>query len=258
MKSKTLWLMTIVVSALLGAPASLAQPTTITVHVLSKGAKFIGTSMGGVLITVKDARTGELLAKGVTAGGTGDTGRIMKTPHTRGGVRSTPDAAKFETTLDLEDPRLLEVTAYGPTAQPQASNRVSATQWVVPGRDVTGGDAWLLEMPGFVVDIRTPPAHVKLGGLPQEVFVEANVTMMCGCPIVPGGLWDADRFEVGALLARDGERVSEFPLSYAGATSQFGGTLRVDEPGVYRMTVFAYDPANGNTGLDETTFIVTR
>ncbi|NIR29975.1 MAG: hypothetical protein GWN84_11800 [Gammaproteobacteria bacterium] len=244
--------------ALLSPSVSWAQPTTITVHVLSKGAKFIGTSMGGALITVKDARTGELLAKGVTAGGTGDTGRIMKTPHTRGGVLSTPDAAKFETALDLEQPRLLEVTAYGPAAQPQSSNRVSATQWVVPGRDVTGGDAWLLEIPGFVVDIRTPPAHVKLDGLPHEVAVEANVTMMCGCPITPGGLWDANQFEVGVLLARNGERVGEFPLSYAGTSSQFGGALQVDEPGVYRMTVFAYDPANGNTGLDETTFIVSH
>ncbi len=240
------------------APVSWAQPTTITVHVLSKGAKFIGTSMGGALITVKDARTGELLAKGVTTGGTGDTGRIMKTPHTRGGVLSTPDAARFQATLDLEQPRLLEVTAYGPTAQAQASNRVSATQWVVPGRDVTGGDAWLLEIPGFVVDISTPPAHVTLDGLPQEVAVQANVTMMCGCPITPGGLWDADQFEVGVLLARNGEHVGEFPLAYAGASSQFSGRVRVDEPGVYRMTVFAHDPANGNTGLDETTFIVSR
>ncbi len=43
----------------------LAEPTHITVHVLAKGAKFIGTSMGGVEITIRDADTGELLAKGV-------------------------------------------------------------------------------------------------------------------------------------------------------------------------------------------------
>ena len=46
-----------------------AVPTEITVHVKTKDAKFLGTSMGGALVTIKDAQTGELLAKGVTSGG---------------------------------------------------------------------------------------------------------------------------------------------------------------------------------------------
>lgn len=238
-------------------PMASAEPTTITVRVISKGAKFIGTSMGGVLVTLKDARTGELLAQGVTAGDTGDTARIMKEPHARGTVLSTPGAAKFEATLDLRQPRLLEVTAYGPLAQAQAASRVSATQWVVPGKNVTDGDAWLLEMPGFVVDVGVPAAHTSMKGVPQQVTIEANVTMMCGCPIMPGGLWDANRYQVGALLSHNGRRVGEVPLSYAGAPSQFAGTVRVDEPGPYEITVFAYDPANGNTGIDRSTFVVS-
>jgi hypothetical protein len=39
--------------------------------------------MGGALITIKDVHTGEVLAQGRTAGGTGDTTRIMKTPVVR-------------------------------------------------------------------------------------------------------------------------------------------------------------------------------
>ena len=37
----------------------MAEPTDITVRVLSKDAKFVGTSMGGVRITLRDAETGE-------------------------------------------------------------------------------------------------------------------------------------------------------------------------------------------------------
>ena len=54
-----------------------AEETQIDVRVISKGGKFIGTSMGGVLITIRDAKTAELLAKGVTRGTTGDTEKII-------------------------------------------------------------------------------------------------------------------------------------------------------------------------------------
>ena len=44
-------------------------------------------------------------------------------------------------------------------------------------------------------------------------------------------------------------------MKFAGETSQFVGTLDVKVPGVYEATVYAYDPSNGNTGVDATTFI---
>ena len=122
-------------------------------------------------------------------------------------VRATDDAAKFVATLDLDAPRLIEVEAYGPLAQPQAAHRVTSTQWVVPGRDVSGGDGWVLELPGYVVDVLAPPAHVTLPPDTAKVDVRANVALMCGCPITPGGLWDADKLEVKALVTRNGERL---------------------------------------------------
>ena len=130
-----------------------AEPTDITVRVLSKDAKFVGTSMGGVRITLRDAETGERLASGVTAGGTGNTGRIMHQDRGRRASLADASAASFRTTLDLERPRMIEVEAYGPLAQPQAAHRVVSTQWVVPGRGLSAGDGWVLELPGFVVDI---------------------------------------------------------------------------------------------------------
>lgn len=238
------------------ADAALAEPTEITVRVISKDAKFIGTSMGGIRITLRDAQTGEILASGLTRGGTGDTKRIM---HADGGRRAQladESAAKFVATLELGEPRLIEVEAYGPLAQAQAAHRVISSQWVVPGRHLSAGDGWMLELPGFVVDVLAPAAHVKLPADTNRVELRANVAMMCGCPVEPKGIWDADRYEVKAIVRRDGEPAERVDLTYAGETSQFAGIVPITARGVYDILVYAYDPANGNTGVDRTTFIV--
>ena len=80
--------------------------------------------------------------------------------------------------------------------------------------------------------------------------------MMCGCPIEPGRVWDAEHYEVKALLKRDRVAVGAVDLAYAGKTSQFAARLPLEAPGVYEALVYAHDPANGNTGLDRTTFIL--
>jgi hypothetical protein len=240
----------------IAASVAQAEATHIDVRVLSKGAKFVGTSMGGVAVTIADADTGEILAKGVTSGSTGDTARIMKDQIGHHAPVSTGDSAVFHATIDIDEPQRVRITATGPLAQAQASNTVSATQWIVPGKDVTGGDGFLLELPGLVVDVLAPPAHVKLASGTHAVRVEANVTMMCGCPIEPGGIWDASSFQVAAIVRRNGKRVGEVPLEYAGSTSQFAATIETPEAGSYELTVYVHQPSTGNTGLDRTTFIV--
>ncbi len=161
---------------LLMSCAVYAVPTDITVKVKTKDAKFIGTSMGGALITIKNADTGELLAKGVTQGSTGNTKLIMKSPWTRGVPIST-GAAEFKATIDINEPTLIEVTAYGPLAQRQSANRTSVTQWVVPGKHIVNGDAFMIEVPGLVVDVLSPPTHIKYKGA-TEVPIQVNVAMM--------------------------------------------------------------------------------
>ena len=146
---------------LAGLPvAAAAEPTDLVIRVISEGGKFVGTSMGGAEIIVRDVRSGEVLAHGRTAGSTGDTARSMK-----GGPRGTPladeTAAAFRTTIDIDEPRLVEVEAYGPLAQPQAAVRVTSQRWVLPGRGATQGDGWLLELPGLVVDLVEPAAHQR-------------------------------------------------------------------------------------------------
>lgn len=239
------------------APAS-AEPTDIVVRVLGKDSKFVGTSMGGMRIILRDAHTGEILATGVTQGGTGDTKRIMHEDRGARAQLSDDSAAKFTATLDLDEPRLIEVEAYGPLAQPQAATRVLSSQWVIPGRGISGGDGWILHLPGLVVDVLGPPAHVKLPAKTPSVPLSANVPMMCGCPIEPQGLWDADTIEVKAIVKRDGKRIGEVRLAYAGTTSQFAGSVPVEAPGAYEVIVYAHDQKTGNTGLDRTTFIASE
>ena len=59
-----------------------------------------------------------------------------------------------------------------------------------------------------------------------------------------------------ALIKHNGEQLPPVDLAFAGETSQFKGAVPVSGPGLYDVTVYAHNPANGNTGLDRTTFIV--
>lgn len=241
--------------ALASMPAA-AEPTEITVRVLGKDSKFIGSSMGGARVVLRDADTGEILAQGITKGGTGDTSRIMHENKGRRAILSDDSAAHFTATIDIDEPRPIEAEVYGPLGQRQGANHATQTQWVVPGEHLTGGDGWVLELPGYVVDLLSPPAHVNLPPNTTEVPVRANVTLMCGCPITPGGLWDADKLKVRALVTRNGEKQQPIDLAFAGQTSQFEAAIPVFGAGLYDITVYAYSPESGNTGIDRTSFIV--
>ncbi len=237
------------------ATAASAQPTDITVRVLARDAKFIGTSMGGVEITITDVQTGEVLASGLTEGGTGDTQRIMTSPHERGGTLSTEGAAGFSATVELDRPRQLMVTATGPAEFPGSANTVTATQWVVPGRDLTAGDGWVLEMPGLVVNLHDLPATVEAG---KSLELRATVEMMCGCPLTPGGLWNADEFVIRSEGVLHAGVDASGDMTYAGESSEFTGRLTLDEPGIWTVRVWAWQESTGNTGVAERRIEVSR
>lgn len=244
-----------IVAALLVAGPACATPTDVHVRVLSEGAKFIGTSMGGVEIVLRDVYSGAILAQGVVAGGTGDTARIMK-----GGARnarlSTPDSAVFRATLDLDEPRLVELQARGPLAQPQSALTIRSQRWIIPGAHLTIGDGWLLEMPGLVVDAVDPAAHRVLppGTTAQRVAV--NVAFQCGCPITAGGMWDAARIAATAHVRHNGGPVQAVVLPFTGQTGHFAGDIPLSGAGAYVVTVTAVDRATGAAGVDRTSFVV--
>ncbi|HEX5379307.1 MAG TPA: hypothetical protein VFW47_12065 [Phenylobacterium sp.] len=226
------------------ASAALAEPTHVMVRAQSLDAKFIGSQMGGVQVTLRDARTGKVLAKGLTRGGTGDTARIMRMPRERGAVIAGGDTAGFDAVLDLKQPTLVKAEAFGPAGSPASAVQVSSSLWVIPGRDVAG-DGWILTFPGLAIEPRATP------GADGSLRVEAKVTLMCGCPIEPGGLWDAAQYGVTAALLRGGRQVAQIPLAYAGRPSQFAADLPKVRPGRYVLRIVATDTRTPNAGVVE-------
>ena len=224
------------------------RPTTIVVRAVAHDAKIVGSGVGGARITVRDVETGDVLARGVQEGDTGDTDLVMRDPHRRGAsIWDTRGAAAFRATLELERPTVVEVTAEGPLGTPHAVRRSAKTVLLLPGRDVTG-DGIVLELNGFKVELLQPAGEAVAPG--ARVTVRARVEMMCGCPTTPGGLWDADGIDVVARLLRDGEEVATRSMRYAGETSLFEAELAApQEPGRYELLVTAARPARANFGL---------
>ena len=251
-------LLMLVLMIFIGVIAEGAQ-TKITIRAKAKDAKFIGTTMGGALVVIKDPETGEVLAKGFTTGGTGNTQKIMVDPIRRGVPISDNTAAKFEATLDITEPKLVSIEVYSPYGQRQSMTKNTSQIWLIPGKDVIG-EGIVVDVPGFAVAVLTPEANetLKLTGGKIKVPIRANVVMMCGCPITPNGIWDANKYEVKAIVKLNGVITDVVPLSFANKTSTFEGTLDVSKEGTYEAIVYSFDPVTGNSGVDKTTFWVGK
>jgi len=197
----------IAIAAMLAAAPSLAVPTPVAVRVLSQGAKFIGDGMGGVEVTLVDVATGKTLKQGKAIGGTGDTVRIMNGAP-RGERLATEGVATFATMIDIAEPTEIRLTVNGPLKPAGTAVSLTTTRWLIPGQPIAG-DGWVVELPGLALTAR------REGGR-----VIADVSMLCGCPIAPGSLWDAKRFRIDAWVGD--KRV---PLAYAGQTGRFAGDV---------------------------------
>lgn len=241
-----------------------SAPTRITVRVIAVGGKFLGDDVGGSQISIRDVHTGELLATGVTHGGSGPAA-LMTQPMTRTQPIPTEDgansAARFDATLTLDRARLVEVTAVGPLTAPSPA-RASKTLWLYPGQHLSPSgdrqtDGLLIELPGLIVGIVTPPVHYLSHkhdpSKPMEI--RANVTMMCGCPIAVAP-WPAADFEVVAHIQHGAQR-SAVPLQFDtaepnGAPSQFfSRAWTPGDTGVFNIAVVAYQKSTGNLGVGQ-------
>lgn len=233
------------------ASAAQAEPTHVMVRAQALDAKFIGTHMGGVRITLRDARSGAVLARGVTNGGTGDTGALMKQPRLRGANVTNADTAGFDAVLDITQPTLVRAEAEGPVGKPASAIKVTSALWVIPGRPVAG-DGWILTFPGLVIEPVAAPAA------DGSLQVRAKVTLMCGCPIEPGGVWNAANYSVEAELTQGRKIVARIPLVYAGEASQFSGAFPAPAPGRYGLRVLATDATSPNAGIVDQKVTVRR
>lgn len=59
-----------------------------------------------------------------------------------------------------------------------------------------------------------------------------------------------------ARALRDGQVLTEAPLSYAGKKSTFAGQVVLDSKGPAELEVLAMDPSNANFGLARRTVVV--
>ena len=244
-------------AALVGPTHLTAQtPTRVMVRVTSHDAKIIGSGVGGARVIIRDAQSGSILAEGVQEGGTGNTSLIMGARERGGSVYDTEGAAGFLAEIDLSEPTWVEITGEGPLGTPDALRRTTSTALLIPGRDVVG-DGIILELLGFTVELREPAAGGRLpAGEPIDVL--ARVTMLCGCPTSPGGIWDSDGYEITARVLRDGVLESETTLGYAGETSMHTATIPAMGAGEVTIEVLSMDDARGNFGVVRETFTVGR
>ena len=80
--------------------------------------------------------------------------------------------------------------------------------------------------------------------------------MLCDCTITKGGTWNSDSIEVAAIVKKDGKEFTTVKMSLTDKANIFEGALKTESKGLYQLTIFAYDGVTGNTGVDQTNFVI--
>ncbi|MCA1778479.1 MAG: hypothetical protein LC637_03580 [Xanthomonadaceae bacterium] len=233
-------LMGAAVLALLSMPVA-AESTDVRIQVRAVDAKFIGSGVGGMNVVVENAQTGALLASGKITGTTGDTEALMKQGQIRGHAPATPDSASFTASIDIDRPVLARIRVAGPLDGAHSIRQLSVTQWLLPGQDLVDPGV-VLQLPGLIV------APIEVAVTDDQLRIGVDVSMLCGCPITRGGLWDSEDFSVNASLYREGEKVQTFPLQFTGKTNRFAAKVAVPETGSYELWILAHESNADNTG----------
>lgn len=233
--------------------------TDVLVRVVAHGAMVLGDDVGGAAITITDVVTGKLLASGLQRGEAGDQNQIMRTPRLLEEPHySTRPSGAFVTTLALEKPTLVEISAQGPLGYLAAMQKASTTVLLVPGRDVTN-DGIVLHLYGFIVQIENPPPGRPLMAK-DDVKLTASIRTLSGSPIRPHGDWDSRKIAIhGEVLI--GDRVVErLQMFYSGSKSIFEAPffvpLPAEAPDGVTLRVLAADVGGGNFGIGEAQYPV--
>jgi len=236
---------------------SMATETKIIVRAKAKDAKFVGSSLGGAYVIIRNKTNNRILAEGKTSGSTGNTDIVMKIPIERGNSISDEQTAKFLASIDIDEPTFIRIEVISPFNNKQAQAKVSTELWLIPGKDILG-DGIILEIPGFIIDILKPRTHhyISLSSIKNKPFeIKANIVMMCGCTINKGGIWDSENIEVKAILKKNGMHVKDIEMSFT-ETNLFEGNINLTSAGQYELIVYAYNAKSGNTGVDKVNYVI--
>ncbi|NGZ09822.1 MAG: hypothetical protein CV088_10615 [Nitrospira sp. LK70] len=240
-------------------PLNGPQPTTVLVRVVAHGAMVLGREVGGARVTITDVANGHILATGLQQGESGDQNQIMRTPHMmEEPIYSSRPAAAFTTTLELQKPTVVEISAEGPLAYPAALQRTSMTLLLIPGQDLTN-DGIVLHLHGYLVQIERPKPREALIAK-DDAKLRASVRTLSGSLVRPHGDWDSRKIRIyGELLI--GDRVIErLQLFYDEGSRAFEAPFFVppskEVPDGIKLRVIATDLATGNSGMDQANYPV--
>ncbi len=254
----------------------------IKVRVQARGGKILGPAptVKQPLLTVRNVLTGETLISDApmdnSSSGTvipasqfndsvSRNAIVVEPPTINSPSYPTPgpywlqpsaDQGELIVALSITEPSLLEFKATAFAPDPVYA---SATMWVMPYMQ-------LLSEPGLILTIAGLYATVTASAVNRTASINANVTMMCGCPItvqpsqsLPPNTepyWPSNEFDVSAQLrANDGLQVVSFPLTCTD-TSTFTGSMKVP-PGSYDVWVVAAQPNETNVGFAQTSLVVS-
>ena len=240
-------------------PLNGLQPTTVLVRVVAHGAMVLGREVGGARVTITDVASGHILATGLQQGEAGDQNQIMRTPHLmEEPIYSSRPSAAFTTTLQLQKPTLVEISAEGPLAYPTALQKTSKTVLLIPGQDLTQ-DGIVLHLYGYLVQIERPKPRDALIAK-DDVTLRASVRTLSGSLVRPHGDWDSRKIPIyGEVLI--GDRIIErLQMFYDEGSRTFEAPFFVppskDIPDGITLRVIAMDLSTGNAGMDQVTYPV--
>lgn len=240
-------------------PLNGPQPTTVLVRVVAHGAMVLGREVGGARVTITDVVSGHILATGLQQGESGDQNQIMRTPHLmEEPIYSSRASAAFTTTLELQKPTLVEISAEGPLAYPASLQRTSKTLLLIPGQDLTN-DGIVLHLYGYLVQIERPRPREPLIAK-DDVRLRASIRTLSGSLVRPHGDWDSRKIRIyGEVLI--GDRIIErLQLFYDEGSRTFEAPFFVppskEVPDGIKLRVIATDLATGNSGMDQANYPV--
>ena len=240
-------------------PLNGPHPTTVLVRVVARGAMVLGREVGGARVTITDVTTGQILATGLQQGEAGDQNQIMRTPHMmEEPIYSTRPSAAFTTTLYLQKPALVDISAEGPLAYPGAMQKASKTLLLIPGQDLTQ-DGIVLHLHGYLVQIERPkPREVLIAK--DDVKLRASVRTLSGSLVRPYGDWDSRKIRIYGEVVIGDRTVERLQMFYDEGSRTFEAPFFVpslkEVPEGIILRVIATDLATGNTGMDQANYPV--
>ncbi len=243
----------------LNIPHDGPHPTTVLVRVVAHGAMVLGREVGGARVTITDVATGRILVTGTQQGDAGDQNQIMRTPHMmEEPIYSSRPSAAFTTTLQLQKPTLVEISAEGPLAYPHARQKTSKTLFLIPGQDLTQ-DGIVLHLYGYLVQIEHPKPQEALIAR-ADVKLRASVRTLSGSLVRPHGDWDSRKIHIyGEVLIGD-RAIERLQMFYDEGSRTFEAPFFVppsnDELRNITLRVVATDPSSGNSGVSHSTYPV--